>query len=89
MPPVPIDGTTTKQNTPQVHSINQLEAFHSTLIVVLLSRVVSRLTGSYGEALGKPFEPPKMSQVHNHNESKYHKVILIIFVDYGKALASS
>jgi hypothetical protein len=52
-------------------------------MVVLLFRVVSQRTGPYGEALGKPPEPPKMPQVHNHNhnESKYHKLILIMFGD--------
>jgi hypothetical protein len=67
--PTPIDGTTAKQTTPQVPAINQLKASHSTLMVILLSRVVSQRTGPYGEALGKPTKPPKMPQVHNHNES--------------------
>jgi hypothetical protein len=52
-------------------------------MVVLLSRVFSQRTGPYGEVLGKQPEPLKMPQVynHNHNESLYHKVILIMFVD--------
>jgi hypothetical protein len=58
----------TAQLHPQVPPINQLRASHSTLMVVLLSRVVSQRTGPYEEALGKPPEPPKMSQVHNHNK---------------------
>jgi hypothetical protein len=72
-----------KQTTRQVPPINQLRASHSTLMVVLLSRVVSQRTGPYGEVLEKQPEPPKMPQVHNHNhnESSYHKVILIMFID--------
>jgi hypothetical protein len=79
----PIDGPTTKPTTPQVYQINQLRVSYSTLIVVLLSRVVSQRIGPYGEALEKPPEPPKMPQDHNynHNESLYHKVILIMFID--------
>jgi hypothetical protein len=50
-------------------------------MVVLLSRMVSKRTSPYGEVLRKQPEPPKMLQVHNHNESSYHKVILIMFVD--------
>jgi hypothetical protein len=52
-------------------------------MVVLLSYVVSQRTGPYGEVLRKQPEPSKMPQVHNHNhnESSYHKVILIMFVD--------
>jgi hypothetical protein len=38
---------------PQVHLINQLRAFYSTLMVVLLSRVVTPRTGAYGEVLRK------------------------------------
>jgi hypothetical protein len=33
--------------------INQLRVSHTTLIVVLMSRVVSQRTGSYGEVLRK------------------------------------
>jgi hypothetical protein len=51
----------------QVHPINQLRASHSTLMIVLLSQVVYQRTCPYGEALGKPLEPHKMPQVHNHN----------------------
>jgi hypothetical protein len=52
-------------------------------MVVLFSRVVSQQIGPYGDVLGKQHEPPKMTQPHNHNqnESLYHKVILIMFVD--------
>jgi hypothetical protein len=49
--PDPIDDPTVKPTTPQVHLINQLRASHSTLMVVLLSRVVTRQTGPYGEVL--------------------------------------
>jgi hypothetical protein len=38
---------------PQVHLINQLRAFQSTLMVVLLSRVVTPRTSPYGEVLKK------------------------------------
>jgi hypothetical protein len=49
----PIDGPPTKPTTPQVHLINQLRASHSTLMVVLLSRVVSQRTGPYRKVLRK------------------------------------
>jgi hypothetical protein len=65
--PVPIDGTTTKQTTPHIPPINQLRTSHTTLMVVLLSRVISQRTGLYGEVLGKQPEPPKVPQAHNHN----------------------
>jgi hypothetical protein len=64
----PIDSTTTKPTTPQVHLINQLRASHSTLMVVLFSRVVIQQTGPYGEVLGKQPESPKVSHVHHHNQ---------------------
>jgi hypothetical protein len=51
--PDPIDGTTAKPTIPQVPLINQLRASHSTLIVVLLSRVVSQRNGPYEEVLRK------------------------------------
>jgi hypothetical protein len=66
--PVPNDGTTVKPTTPQAHLINQLSASHSTLIVVLFSRVVIQRTGPYGEVLRKQPESPKVSQVHRHNQ---------------------
>jgi hypothetical protein len=47
---------------PQVHLINQLRVSHSTLMVVLLSRVVSHQTGPYGEVLRKQPKSPKVSQ---------------------------
>jgi hypothetical protein len=52
-------------------------------MVALFSRVVSQRTCPYGEVLGKQPKPPKVSQVHNHNqgESSYNKVFLIMFVD--------
>ena len=37
---------------------NWLRASHTTLMVALFSRVVIQRTGSYGEALEKPLEPP-------------------------------
>jgi hypothetical protein len=46
--PDPIDGTMAKSTTPQVPLINHLRASHSTLMVVLLYRVVSQRTGPYG-----------------------------------------
>jgi hypothetical protein len=73
MPRPPLTAQRQSQLHPQVHPINQLRASHSTLMVVLLSRVASQQTGPYGEALGKLPEPPKMPQDHNrnrnHNES--------------------
>jgi hypothetical protein len=47
----PIDGTTAKQTTPQIPPINQLRASHTTLKVVLLSRVVSQRIGPYEEVI--------------------------------------
>jgi hypothetical protein len=61
----PIDGTTAKPTTPQVSLINQLSASHSTLMVVLFSRVVIQRTYPYEEVLGKQPESPKVSQVHH------------------------
>jgi hypothetical protein len=45
--------------------------------------VVSQRTYPYGEVLGKQPDPPKTPQAHSHNqnESWYHKVSLIMFVD--------
>jgi hypothetical protein len=67
MPQPPLMAQRRSKLHPQVPPINQLRASHSTLMVVLFSRVVSQQIGPYGEALGKPPEPPKMPQVHNHN----------------------
>jgi hypothetical protein len=52
--------TTQRQSKlhPQVPPINQLRASHTTLMVVLLSRVVSQRTGPYGEVLRKQPELP-------------------------------
>jgi hypothetical protein len=47
---------------PQVPLIIQLRASHSTLMVVLLSRVVSQRTGPYREVLREQPESPKVSQ---------------------------
>jgi hypothetical protein len=58
-----IDDPTAKPGTPQVSLIIQLKASHSTLMVVLLSRVVSQRTGPYGEVLRKQLEPPKVPHV--------------------------
>jgi hypothetical protein len=66
--PDPFDGPTTKPTTPQVSLINQLRASHSTLMVVLLSRVVSQRIGPYGEVLRKQPESPKVSQIHHYNQ---------------------
>jgi hypothetical protein len=62
--PDPIYGLAAKPATPQVPLINQLRASHSTLMVVLLSRVVTQRTGPYGEVLKKQPESPKVSQDH-------------------------
>jgi hypothetical protein len=70
MPRPPLTAQWQSQLHPQVHSINQLRASHSILMVVLLSRVVSQRKGPYGEALVKPAEPPKMAQDHNHNHNE-------------------
>jgi hypothetical protein len=74
--PDPIDGTTVKPTTPQVPLINQLRAFHTTLMVVLFSWVVIQRIGPYREVLRKQPESPKVSQVHHHNQktSLYHKL---------------
>jgi hypothetical protein len=63
----PIDGPTAKPTTPHVPLINQLRASHSTLIVVLLSRVVTQRTGTYGEVLRKQPKSPKVSQDHHRD----------------------
>jgi hypothetical protein len=63
----PIDGPTVKPTTPQVPQINQLRVSHSTLMVVLLSRVVTQRTGPYGEVLRKQLESPKVSQDHHRD----------------------
>jgi hypothetical protein len=65
--PNSIDGPTTKPTTPLVPLINQLRASHSTLMVVLLSRVVTPQTGPYGEVLRKQPESPKVSQEHHRD----------------------
>jgi hypothetical protein len=56
-----IDGTTVKPTTPQVLLINQLRVSHTTLMVILFSRVVIQPTGPYGELLEKQPESPKVS----------------------------
>jgi hypothetical protein len=68
MPRPPLMAQRQKPTTPQAHPINQLRASHSTLMVVLLSRVVSQRTGPYGEVLRKQPESPKVSQVHHRNQ---------------------
>jgi hypothetical protein len=55
-----------KSTRPQVPLINQLRVSHTTLMIVLFSRVVIQRTCPYGEALGKQPEYPKVSQVHHH-----------------------
>jgi hypothetical protein len=83
MPQFPLTAQRQSKLNPQVPTINQLSASHTTLMVVMLSRVVSQRTGPYGDVLGKQPKPAKMPQVHNHNQNEpsYHKVTLIIFVD--------
>jgi hypothetical protein len=56
-----------KPTTPQFPLINQLRASHSTLMFVLLSRVVTQRTGPYGEVLSKQPESPKVSQDHHQD----------------------
>jgi hypothetical protein len=70
MPHHPLRAQRRSKLHPQVPAIYQLRASHSALMVILLSRVISQRTGSYGEALGKPPEPPKMSQVYNHKHNE-------------------
>jgi hypothetical protein len=64
----PIDGRTAKPTTPQVPLISQLRVSHTTLMVVLFSRVVIQRTGPYGEVLGKQPRSPKVIQVYHHNQ---------------------
>jgi hypothetical protein len=52
-PRPPLMALRQSQLHPQVHLINQLRASHSTLMVVLLSRVVTPRTGPYREVLRK------------------------------------
>jgi hypothetical protein len=59
--PDSIDGITTKPTIPQVPLINQLRAYQTTLMVVLLSRVVIQRTCPCGEVLGKQPESPLVS----------------------------
>jgi hypothetical protein len=63
--PDPIDDAKAKPTTHQVSLINQLRASPSTLMVVLLSRVVTQRTGPYGEVLRKQPESPKVTQDHH------------------------
>jgi hypothetical protein len=72
-----------KQTTPQVPLINQLRALHTTLMVVLLSRVVIQRTSPYGQVLEKQPEFPLVPQVHHHiqNNIIISSSILIMFVD--------
>jgi hypothetical protein len=67
MPRPPLMALRQSQLHPQVHLINQLRASHSTLMVVLLSRVVSQRTGHNEEVLRKQPESHKVPQIHHHN----------------------
>jgi hypothetical protein len=49
----PLTALWQSQLHPRVHLINQLRASHSTLMVVVLSRVDTPRTGPYGEVLRK------------------------------------
>jgi hypothetical protein len=60
MPQPPLTAQQRSKLHPQVPPINQLRVSHTTLMVVLLSRVVSQRTGPYGDVLGKQPEPRKM-----------------------------
>jgi hypothetical protein len=68
MPQPPLMAIRQSQLHHQIHLINQLKASHSTLMVVLLSRVVTQRTGPYGEVHKKQPESTKVSQVHHHNQ---------------------
>jgi hypothetical protein len=68
MPRTPLTAQRRSQLHPQVPLINQLWASHSTLMVVLFSRVVIQQTCPYWEVLKKQPEPPKISHVHQHNQ---------------------
>jgi hypothetical protein len=68
MPRPPLTALRQSQLHPQVHLIDQLRVSHSTLMVVLLSRMVSQQIGPYEEVLRKQPESPRVSQVHNHNQ---------------------
>jgi hypothetical protein len=68
MPRPPLTAQRRSQLHPQVPPINQLRASHSTLMVVLFSRMVIQRTGPYGEVLGKQLEPPKVTEAHHHNQ---------------------
>jgi hypothetical protein len=68
MPQPPLTALQQSQLQPQVHLINKLRAYHSTLMVVLLSQVVSQRTVPYEEVLKKQPEFPKVSQVHHQNQ---------------------
>jgi hypothetical protein len=68
MPRPPLTTQQQSQLHPQVPPINQLRTSHSTLMVVLFSRVVIQRIGPYGEVLEKQPDPPKVSHVHHHNQ---------------------
>jgi hypothetical protein len=70
MPQPPLMAQQRSKLHPQIPPINQLRASHTILMAALFSRVVSQLTGPYGEVLRKQPEPPKVSEVHNHNQTK-------------------
>jgi hypothetical protein len=69
MPWPPLTALRQSQPHPQVNLINQLRTYHSTLMVILLSRVVTQRTGPYGEVLKKQPESPKVPQEHHHNDN--------------------
>jgi hypothetical protein len=73
-PRPPLTALRQSQLHPQVHLINQLRASHSTLMVVLLSRVVNPRTGPYGEVLRKNGLSPL----------EYHNIIIGISSSYHK-----
>jgi hypothetical protein len=68
MPQPPLTVLQRSQLHRQVHSINQLRASHTILMVVLFSQVVIQRTGPYGEVLGKQPKSPKVSQAHHLNQ---------------------
>jgi hypothetical protein len=83
MPRPPLTAQLQSELHLQIPPVNQLRASHSTLMVVLFSRVVIQRTGPYGEVLGKQPKSPKVSHVHHH-KSRYHQCIinvLIMFID--------
>jgi hypothetical protein len=77
MCPNPIDGTTVKQTTPQVPLIRQLRVSHTTLIVVLFSRVVIQRIGHMERYSRNSLSPLWCHKfiIISKITSSYHKVL--------------